>query len=275
MDDAARYDADAVYRALCTSQQCLDLLFQKELVARCVEQSSPPVVIFSATAFGSDLAPRVAARLQCPCYCAVKKLAIKRNKLQMTRAVHRDVVYQTSECVLGDTVVLTLNEGDVDAQRCERDNRPVLIDCRCDGLVVEPNPTERIAFIKADHKSVDLRDADRIVAVGRGVAQRLIDSVADFADGISAAVGGSRVAVDIGLVPYHRQIGLTGRTVAPDVLLTLGISGAQQFIAGMEKSRLVVAVNTDPQAPVFQHADLCIRADAGELLDALLAGLKA
>ena len=268
--DAGNYGADSVCRPLCTSPQLLDLHFQKELVAEAVARFSPPLVLFSATPFCADLAVRVAARLDCPCYCEVKKIAIKRNKIQVTRAAHRDGLYQTIERTVGETLVLTLNEGEFDAEEKRGANAPTVTDCGGIEVGSAPNQPERIAFVKASHKTVDIRDAERIVAVGRGVAKALTGKVDEFADRLAAAVGGSRVAVDIGLVPYHRQIGLTGRTVAPDLLVTFGVSGASQFIAGMDKSELVVAVNTDPQAPVFQYADLCIRADAGELLDALL-----
>lgn len=272
--DAGRYGADSVYRAVCTTKQCLDLQFQKELVARTIATFSPAIVIFSATSWGAEVAPRVSVRLGCPCYCAVKKIAIRRSKVQLTRAVHRDALYQASECTLGDTLVITLNEGDFDAQTVDRDAPPTVVDCDSVEIVDTPRPPEKTAFIKADHKTVDLCNAERIVAIGRGLNKSLLSDVAEVADRLSAAVGGSRVAVDIGHVPYVRQIGLTGRTVSPNLLITFGISGAQQFVAGMDRSQLVIAVNNDPQAPIFQHADLCIKADAGEVLEALLADLK-
>ena len=109
----------------------------------------------------------------------------------------------------------------------------------------------------ADPRTVDLRDAERIVAGGRGVGGpdgfRQLEVLADL---LGAAVGGSRVAVDLGWIPWERQIGQSGRAVAPELYLAFGISGASQHIAGIERARTVVAVNADRAAPLLARAQL-------------------
>jgi electron transfer flavoprotein alpha subunit len=122
---------------------------------------------------------------------------------------------------------------------------------------------------------VDLREAERIVAGGRGVGPDGFRRLEVLADLLSASVGGSRVAVDLGWIPWERQIGQSGRAVTPELYLAFGISGASQHMAGIERARTVVAVNQDRSAPLLGRAQLAAVADWQPVVEALIERLRA
>ena len=129
-------------------------------------------------------------------------------------------------------------------------------------------------FIKADHRTVDLTEADTIVAIGRGVgAKENLGPIEAFADRIGAAIGGTRPMVDARILPYERQIGQTGKRVAPRLIFLLGISGAVEFAKGIEGAGAKLAVNVDADAPIFRLADVTIQGDVNSLVHRAVARL--
>jgi electron transfer flavoprotein alpha subunit len=124
--------------------------------------------------------------------------------------------------------------------------------------------------IPADPGEVDIRYAERIVAGGRGLGGADgFEQLARVAQILKAGVAGSRVAVDRGWIDRERQVGQTGKTVAPELYLACGISGASHHLAGMAEARHIVAINTDPDAPIFKAAQLGLVADLREVLSEL------
>jgi electron transfer flavoprotein alpha subunit len=122
---------------------------------------------------------------------------------------------------------------------------------------------------------VDLREAERIVAGGRAVGPDGFRRLEVLADLLGASVGGSRVAVDLGWIPWERQIGQSGRAVTPELYVAFGISGASQHMAGIERARTVVAVNQDRAAPLLGRAQLAAVADWRPVVEALIERLRA
>ncbi|MCP4757193.1 MAG: electron transfer flavoprotein subunit alpha/FixB family protein, partial [Proteobacteria bacterium] len=130
--------------------------------------------------------------------------------------------------------------------------------------------TQWIEFQQADPGDMDLEDAEIIVAGGRGVGKDHFDPVFQLADCLGGSVGVTRPVVDWNLVPFDRQIGQTGKTVSPELIVNCGISGANEYTAGMEKSKQVIAINVDARSRIFDFADLGAVGDVQEILPLLI-----
>ncbi len=135
--------------------------------------------------------------------------------------------------------------------------------------------TRVIEVVEADPGELDIEEADIVVAGGRGAGKgEDFHIIHELAGALGGSVGGTRPVIDQQDLPFERQIGQTGKTVAPRLLFACGISGANEFTAGMEKSRLVVAVNTDPNARIFRFADLGVIGDVHDIVPRLLEELE-
>jgi electron transfer flavoprotein alpha subunit len=143
-----------------------------------------------------------------------------------------------------------------------------------DGVCIETK-THISKRIKTDVTELDLSEAGVVVAGGRGLCEDgQFERLHQLADLLGGPVGGTRPAVDMGFLNYERQIGQTGKTIAPDLLINCGISGANEYTAGIEKSKSVVAINSDERARIFNFADLCVVGDAQEILPLVIELLK-
>ena len=141
-----------------------------------------------------------------------------------------------------------------------------------DAAAVRQRPEAPFKEAKQD---VDLTAAERIVSVGRGIkGPEHLDMVRELAEALGAEVAASRPICDNGWLPMDRQIGSSGQTVAPKLYLALGISGAIQHVVGMKGSRTIVAVNKDPEAPIFELADYGIAGDLFEIVPAIISALR-
>ena len=141
-----------------------------------------------------------------------------------------------------------------------------------EGLTIRQQPEPPFREAK---QAVDLTQAARIVSVGRGIkGEEHIQLAKDLAAGLGAELAASRPIIDAGWLPADRQVGSSGQTVAPKLYLALGISGAIQHVVGMKGARTIVAINKDPDAPIFEIADYGIVGDLFEIVPAMIAELK-
>ena len=135
--------------------------------------------------------------------------------------------------------------------------------------------TRTVKVIEATPEDLDLEEADIIVAGGRGVGKgESFDIIHSLARAIGGSVGGTRPIFDWGVLPYERQIGQTGKYVSPRLIINCGISGANEYTAGMEKSQQVIAIDLNPRARMFRFADLGVIADVHEILPRLIERIK-
>lgn len=237
------------------------------LLALVIEERQPSVLLIAHTAHGAELAARLAARCELPCITAARKLAVTRGRLQVTKAVLNERVYGTFEPAIERTLVVTLPVGDTDVVKAEEASEPEYM--HVDAAAPQRTRERRRRIIKGDPRTIGIEEAEKIIAIGRGLSQGDLPAVRSLADLFGATIAGSRAAVDAGLIPYPAQIGITGKSVAPRLLVTCGISGATQFTVGMEKAEFVVAVNTDASARIFDFANVKVRCDGRAFVDAM------
>lgn len=233
----------------------------------------PDVVLSSNAVEPRDALARLAARLRLPLAADVVGLA--RDDLGVL--AHHSVfggAYTVDGAPTFGPLVATLRPGAVDEERV---GRPLVLE----GLDVEASgvPSARIESFRetaAPSSRPELRGAATVVAGGRGLGSReSFALVEELADVLGAAVGASRAAVDAGYVPVAHQVGQTGVSVSPRLYVALGISGAIQHRAGMQTARTIVAIDKDPEAPIFAIADFGIVGDLFTVVPQLISALEA
>jgi electron transfer flavoprotein alpha subunit len=241
-------------------------------VLKAVESCDPAIILLSATSTGKDLAPRIAAALDVGYAAACTGIDLEEGVLTATRPVYAGKIVQhvrlaTPACV----VSICPKSFDVDASH---GNSPAVetVDVSWTGEI----SAERAEPVEAaGGAKVDLTEADRIVSGGRGMGgPEKWGILEEVAEQLVAALGASRAVVDAGWRPHSEQVGQTGKTVAPGLYVACGISGAMQHLAGMNRSKVIVAINKDPEAPIFGVADYGIIGDVHEVLLCLADELR-
>lgn len=240
------------------------------LVADLVRERTPHAVIFGATTRGRDLAAWVAAELDAGLVADGIAISVEGETLKVTRPVYAGKL-QAEVFVTGLPQMLTLrNRAFAPAESVGKSGRAEWLDADVTSV-----STEIVDFASSEG-TVSLNDATIIVSGGRGVGgPEGFEPVQALVDVLGGAMGASRAAVDAGWIPYDYQVGQTGKTVSPDLYIACGISGAIQHQAGMRTSKVIVAINKDPDAPIFKLASYGIVGDLFKILPALTAEFKA
>jgi electron transfer flavoprotein alpha subunit len=241
----------------------------------------PAALLLPGTGDGSDLAPRLAGLLGAACLldCAWLRPGLSGPQpagpegvaLVAGRWAHDDRALERWEVPAGTPLVATMRPGSRGSPRPR--TRPLQVE-----ELTAPSRPPRVRHLRrrpADPGSVELTDAERIVAAGLGIgsAERL-GEVRALADRLGAALGASRPLADRGWVAFERQIGTTGQRVSPRLYMALGISGAAQHLGGLRQVETLVAVNIDPACPMMARATLAAVGDATEVVAALLRRLE-
>jgi len=243
------------------------------IVLRACEELAPRIVLLGHDALGLDLAPRVAFGLGARWATNCMNIAVEGNVLRCDRNEVGGKV-QVVEDVAGQ-VVATLRPKSVDVSAPQPGRQASLV------TVSVPQPAaERVVFVERRLEdggaAQELEQAEIVVTGGLGMGSaEAFAKLQDLADALGASLAGSKQAVDRGWIPANRQVGLTGTTVAPKVYVAIAVSGALQHMAGCQKSRTIVAVNSDPAAPIFQFARYGVVAKWEELVPELIARLPA
>ncbi len=246
-----------------------------QAMVQAVQSESPEIVLFGATSIGRDLAPRVSARLLTGLTADCTSLDISEERmLLMTRPAFGGNIMATIISPDHRPQMSTVRPGVM--TKMERDSQ------RVGEIVHYPlhieknnNFVEILSFEKETEEKQDIQEATVLVSGGRGVGSKEnFDLLFDLADELGGLVSASRAAVDAGWMDHDRQVGQTGKTVRPNLYFACGISGAIQHVAGMEEAELIVAINKDKGAKIFEYADLGIVGDVHKVLPFLIEEIK-
>ena len=239
-------------------------------VERIARDLAPAAILAGHTTGGADLAPRLAFRLESACATGCVGVASGSGKLLFTRACYGGNARETLSFP-GTPAIATIKAG-VGTPRAEAARHGEVIPV--DPIPISPR-VQLIARERDASSGKNLEDAKVIVAGGRGLEGpegfRVLETLADALGG---AVGSSRVPCDLGWCPHSWQIGLTGKTVTPDLYFAVGISGAGHHMAGCGNAKTIVAINTDPDAAIFKDARYGIVGDYREVVPELVEALK-
>ena len=275
LEKPAGYGAD---RVLYADSELLSQ-YQGELFARVLYRllgrDKPHCLLAVQTEETSDLCARVAASLETGLVTCTMDLAMYANKrLVATRPVANGYMFETVHLTCDTTPVISFLPSVLTTSRMKESGKAEIV---MEPLEEDPHDC-RIRVVKtieADPEKLDIEEAGIIVAGGRGAGKGAdFDVIHELAHAIGASIAATRPVIDWQILPYGRQIGQTGKTVKPQLIINCGISGANEYTAGMEKSRLVVAINTDPTARIFRFADLGVVADLHALLPLLIERVR-
>jgi electron transfer flavoprotein alpha subunit len=240
-------------------------------LAQVITESSPAVVLIPFTSMGKDLAPRVAARVGASLVSDCVALSVKGGRLEARRPMYAGKAYATVRWI-GDPQMATLRANVFSLGAPDAGRKPEVVTG-----TVDPRERARVTGTGATAAGkVELTEAQVIVSGGRGLkGPENFHLVQSLGDAFGAAVGASRAVVDAGWVDHQMQVGQTGKTVSPTLYIACGISGAIQHLAGMSSSKIIVAINKDPDAPIFKVANYGIVGDVFEVVPKLTEAAKA
>ena len=241
------------------------------VLAEAAKQSQADQVWFTVSETSKALAPALAGRMDGGYINDAVALKIEGDTLEATRPVMAAKVLQKVRFKTDGLKVISIRGGAFDVEEAAPKSADVV-------KLSPPEPDPRVVtkeVIQEETGEVDLGEATTVVSVGRGVkGPEGVDLVKPLVSSLGAAYGASRAVVDSGWMPYNRQVGQTGRVVTPDVYFSIGISGAIQHLAGMSGSKLIIAVNKDPDAPIFSIADYGIVGDLFKVVPVLIEEVK-
>ncbi len=240
-----------------------------------VERYKPEILIMGASSRGRDLAGSIATRLVTglTADCTGLEIDPETRQLRQTRPAFGGNIMATILCPNHRPQMATVRHRvfEVPEKDDAREGQVV----RERTLMAEDEIASKVIDFLVEEENVNLADARIIVSGGRGVkGSEGFEPVRELAQVLGGAVGASRAAVDAGWIPYSHQVGQTGRTVRPDLYIACGISGAIQHLAGMRTAKVIVAINRDPEAPIFEVAHYGIVGDLFEVVPALTEAFR-
>jgi electron transfer flavoprotein alpha subunit len=237
------------------------------------KKESPDAVLIAATAMGKDVAPRFAARRDVSVLADVMELRLEGDRLVAWRPVYSGKARAEVDCGAAKLQVATTRPNVFPAESDAGSPEP-----RVEALDLgDIQPRARVVRIEAsESKELDVAEADIIVSGGRGIkGPENWPIIRDLQEALGAALGASRAVVDAGWIDHQHQVGQTGKVVSPTLYVACGISGAIQHLAGMGTSKVIVAINKDPEAPIFKVATYGIVGDLFAIVPEVAKAVRA
>ncbi|HEV58072.1 MAG TPA: electron transfer flavoprotein subunit alpha/FixB family protein [Phycisphaerales bacterium] len=283
-DRLGHYGADRVYLVEDPLLEHYQPTSYAKVLDTLITRHRPQIVLYGATPCGRDLAPRVASAIKAGLTADCTDLQIGDHTVGKTGKVYKNLLFQIRPAFGGNIIATIINF----------DRWPQMATVR-EGVMPMPQPDashkaqivrEKVSLGHEDlaleilreertERKVNLKASRIIVAGGAGVGSREnFKQVWDLAHCLGGAVGGTRAAVDLGFVDRDHQVGQTGTTVRPSLYIAVGISGAIQHQAGMSESQKIIAINNDPEAPIFQVAHYKIVGDLNEVVPMMIRAVK-
>ena len=264
------YGAQTVYLADGSDFELYSAEGYAAAVVKAVEQAQPSAIFFAGTAMGRDLAPRVAARIGVGALADVVELTLEGEAFVAKRPVYSGKAFATVDAAGKVPQVISLRPNVFAADEAGGSAEVVNLD----GL----SPTIR-AVVKelkdTGGGELDVAEADIIVSGGRGIkGPENFALIRELADAVGGAVGASRAVVDAGWIEHKHQVGQTVKVVSPSLYVAAGISGAIQHQAGKSSSKVIVAINKDPDAPIFKVADYGVVGDLFDVIRPMVEEIK-
>ncbi len=267
-EELAKY-ADKVWKIEDANLENYNPELYIDVLLQLFEKEKPDVILVGNTAEGSEFAPYLAAKMNAPIVTDVVGAEVADGSVKATRYIFQgklmvDVKVKSLPCVFTVRQGVFKEGGEVNGEVVDAAIKPSKEAAR-----------KFLRYIEPEVGEVDISQADVIVAVGRGIEDASnIELAEELAELLGGVVAGSRPVIDAGWLPKDRQVGISGKIVKPKLYLALGISGAFQHVMGMKDSELIIAINKDPEAPIFGVAHYGVVADLFEIVPELIEKLK-
>jgi len=279
-----QYGADKVYLAEHPLLRQYQTNTYAKVIDELIHKHKPQIVLFGATAVGRDLAPRIASAVKAGLTADCTDLQIGRHEIKSSGEVYDDLLFQIRPAFGGNIIATIINYDRWPQMATVREGvmpMPTPNTGRKAEVVREPvklSPADAVLEILNEHrepKKVNLKASRIIVAGGAGVGSKEnFRMIWDLANALGGAPGATRAAVDLGFIDRDHQVGQTGTTVRPSLYIAVGISGAIQHQAGMAESQKIIAINNDPEAPIFNVAHYKIVGDLNEVVPMMIKAIK-
>lgn len=270
-DQLAQYGADEIYLVANSQLDSYTTDAYAQAFTRVIEAVSPAAILLGHTSIGKDLAPRVAGRLQLGLISDCTDLEANGDEVTFIRPIYAGKAFQKKRVAEG-TIFATVRPNNIPVSEPDSSRSANIVNF---DVEIKDLRTVIKEVVRKATDGVDLSEAKVVVSGGRGVKSADgFNILRDLAKVLGGAVGASRGACDAEYCDYALQIGQTGKVVTPDLYIACGISGAIQHLAGMSNSKIIVAINKDPEAPIFQVADYGIVGDLFEVVPMLTEEFK-
>lgn len=236
-----------------------------------INDEKPAGIVLGHTSIGKDVAPRIAGRINAALVSDVVSMEGQKQEAVFTRPIYAGKAFEKSQGKT-ETVIVTVRPNNIEVLPVDSSRQGEITVKEVELVDLKTVVKEVVRKVSS---GVDLSEAKVIVSGGRGIkSAETFEILHELADLLGGAVGASRGACDAGYCDYALQIGQTGKVVTPDLYIACGISGAIQHVAGMSNSKIIVAINKDPEANIFSIADYGIVGDLFEVIPLFIQELK-